>query len=202
MSRFGRLLNQQSPKVIPKENMNKGYSRMEHTSKYRGVYFSTTNNRWVVQLERHKHFPCFRSERDAAIYAEVHYRELYNESPNFPELSDNDLADEYSRVLLKRESDQAEDRSVSKQGLKKSKEKTSKYVGVHKKDNGTRWAARIQYRGKTIYAGSFSVNQENAEEQAARAYDKKALEMYGETAKLNFPLDKHIPTRNEVDSVE
>ena len=158
------------------------------TSKYKGVYYSSPADRWVVQLERYDHYPSFMLERDAAIYAEYHYRLLYDDSPNFPELSDEELAAEYESTLSRRDVEQAEMRSHSKQGLKKIKHTASKYIGVVKKD-GNRWAARIQYRGKQIQVASFSIHKySDAEILAAKAYDQKALELYGDKARLNFPL--------------
>ncbi|WP_309711207.1 HNH endonuclease [Armatimonas sp.] len=44
------------------------------------------------------------------------------------------------------------------------------------------WEARIWSSGKGHYLGVFS-----SEEDAARAYDSKALELWGEHARLNFP---------------
>ena len=159
----------------------------EKTSSYQGIYFNSPSSRWVVELERHNQYPRFHNERDAAIYAEFHYRKLYNESPNFPEMNDNDLSEEYEKALEQRDIDNAWTRSQSKQGRKKCKNPTSKYVGVCWKD-GSRWAARIYIGGTPIYIKSFSVQKyHNAEILAAKAYDEKALELYGDEARLNFP---------------
>jgi hypothetical protein len=90
-------------------------------------------------------------------------------------------------MLEQRDVDLAKIRSHSKQGLKKMKSSASQYVGVVKKD-GNRWAAKIQYRGKQIHVASFSTSKySDAELLAAKAYDMKAFELYGENAKLNFP---------------
>lgn len=74
---------------------------------------------------------------------------------------------------------------------------TSKYLGVclvkrknkwfNKKENKYKtaftssWTAQISFNNKHAYIGSFKT-----EEEAGRAYDKKALELHGEFANLNF----------------
>ena len=71
----------------------------------------------------------------------------------------------------------------------RSKNSTSQYKGVRKrsdiKPGGRQYSARIKHNYKEIHVGSF-----HTEEQAARAYDKKALELQDEFANLNFPKDK------------
>lgn len=46
-----------------------------------------------------------------------------------------------------------------------------------------RWTAQIRLNKKSIHIGYFS-----SEEAAARAYDKKARELFGEYAAPNFPI--------------
>lgn len=58
---------------------------------------------------------------------------------------------------------------------------TSKYKGVNWKPKIKKWIAQICYERNKIHIGCYSV-----EEDAARAYNKKALELFGEFAKLNF----------------
>ena len=59
---------------------------------------------------------------------------------------------------------------------------TSKYKGVcwHKRDK--RWIAGICLNSKLLHIGNFL-----SEKQAALAYDKKAIELFGDFARLNFP---------------
>jgi len=73
-----------------------------------------------------------------------------------------------------------EDHSASLQGIRYSRPKTSKYVGVSLRPK-SRWSAVIVRYKKFYYLGTF-----DTEELAAEAYDDKAKELYGETARLNF----------------
>jgi hypothetical protein len=59
---------------------------------------------------------------------------------------------------------------------------SSRFVGVYRR--GKKWVAGIQYRGKYHYLGLF-----DNETEAARARDRKARELLGEYAYLNFPED-------------
>ena len=62
---------------------------------------------------------------------------------------------------------------------------SSKYKGVVKVGNS--WRARV-VKNKT----TFSIGRYKTEGEAGRAYDLKALELFGQFAKLNFPLDNYI----------
>lgn len=69
---------------------------------------------------------------------------------------------------------------------KRAKPSTSKFKGVcWRKDRGT-WLATIAIDGRNKNLGTF-----HDEEEAARAYDRAALRLRGEFARLNFPL--HSP---------
>jgi hypothetical protein len=60
---------------------------------------------------------------------------------------------------------------------------SSKYKGVCWHKNQKRWLARVYSNGVTYHLGSFK-----SEIKAAKAYDKKAGELFGQYAHLNFPL--------------
>jgi hypothetical protein len=59
---------------------------------------------------------------------------------------------------------------------------TSRFVGVRRKKD--KWAAGIQCRGEHFFLGLF-----DDEVEAAKARDRKAYELHGEYAYLNFPED-------------
>jgi len=59
---------------------------------------------------------------------------------------------------------------------------SSQYVGVLRR--GDAWEARISYRGKLLCLGRY-----NTQIEAAKARDRKAYELHGPFAYLNFPED-------------
>jgi hypothetical protein len=59
---------------------------------------------------------------------------------------------------------------------------TSQYKGVSWQNNRKKWVSFIKINKKNHFIGRF-----NNEEDAAHAYDKVALEYFGEFARLNIP---------------
>jgi hypothetical protein len=57
---------------------------------------------------------------------------------------------------------------------------SSKYLGVTYHKPSKKWYAQIETNKKCFFLGSYST-----QEEAARAYNKKALELFGTFAKLN-----------------
>lgn len=64
---------------------------------------------------------------------------------------------------------------------KPRKNSSSKFKGVSWKKKINKWQSQIEFNKKGIYIGVFQ-----SEIEAAKAYDKKALELFGEFAWLNF----------------
>jgi hypothetical protein len=61
---------------------------------------------------------------------------------------------------------------------------SSVYKGVYYNRQRHKWSARCHYRGEPSWLGHF-----DSEIEAARAYDRKAVELFGEFARLNFPRE-------------
>ena len=67
------------------------------------------------------------------------------------------------------------------QNRSKRQNTTSMYKGVSFDKRSNKWRVRIQHNDQDIYIGSFT-----EESEAARAYDRKAKELFKVFAKLNF----------------
>lgn len=65
---------------------------------------------------------------------------------------------------------------------RKGMEPVSRFKGVSRNCTATRWVARIVVAGRDTHIGAF-----DSEEEAARAYDRAAVQHFGEFACLNFP---------------
>lgn len=71
-----------------------------------------------------------------------------------------------------------------KENIRNSKpiKRTSEFKGVYFYKRLGRWSSSIVHEGNVYFIGNF-----DSEIEAAKAYDKKALELFGEFAYLNFP---------------
>lgn len=65
----------------------------------------------------------------------------------------------------------------------KQRNNTSGYNGVTFRKDNNKWRARIKVDGKIIHLGDF-----NEKHSAAEAYDRAAIEYYGNFATTNFKL--------------
>jgi hypothetical protein len=70
---------------------------------------------------------------------------------------------------------------------RKRHNKYSKYKGIYWLSTSNKWRAVIHYYSKHIHLGYF-----DSEIETAQAYDKKAVELFGEFAYLNFPETAEI----------
>ncbi len=72
--------------------------------------------------------------------------------------------------------------------VSRARQKQGLFKGVHHRTDSGKPCARITHRGKTLCLGVFDTDVE-----AAKAYDRKAIELHGEFAYLNFPEDYGRP---------
>ncbi len=70
---------------------------------------------------------------------------------------------------------------------------SSRFVGVSYCKDGGKWRSKIWFEGRNVAIGHFT-----DEVEAARAYDRKAVELLGEAARLNFPEEWPAQRREEV----
>ena len=159
----------------------------EKSSKYRRIYYDTNNKKWEVNIVKEKgHFGGrYANEVDAAIAADYLSVQLYGQlaERNFPELNIEELLYKYQQLEIKYGSTTKEKHAMTVQGVPgKVETKSSKYVGVYFVKRRNKWAAEIRHM-----KNRYSLGLHEKEEDAAKAYDMKAVELYGENAKTNFP---------------
>ena len=73
--------------------------------------------------------------------------------------------------------------------------KTSRFKGVCWDKAGRRWVVYIRHNGRSRFVGQFT-----DEVEAARAYDRAAVELFGEYAYLNFPAEAKACERRSVEA--
>lgn len=133
----------------------------------------------------------FRKEEHAALAYDQKALEIYGADArlNFPILTKEEITEKLNKIKEEEDAFSTENWSRSGQGRKVETPKTSQYVGVYliKRFKYKKWIARVGRHSQVYHLGGFYT-----EEDAAKAYDKMALKLYGETAKLNFPELKEL----------
>ena len=176
-------------------NIQGNKKNVEKTSKYVGVSFRKNNKKWIAKIsyQRKLYFlGAYYTEEEAAQAYNKKALELYgsNAKLNKLDLTLKQIEEKRKKleeIRTKNNIISSENLSKRRQGrCSQSDSKTSRFVGIRPSVGGSgRWFAKIIFRRKEYFLGSFS-----NEEEAAKAYDKKALELYGPDAKLNFPIKK------------
>lgn len=129
-----------------------------------------------------KHGGNYETAYDAAVAADFLAIKKYGElaKRNFTELTLDELKKKYEELQRKYGYSYSEKLSKGIQGTKRNQLKSSKYVGVTWNKINKKWMTQISYKRKQYYLGYF-----DSEEDAAKAYNQKALELYGQYAKTN-----------------
>ena len=118
--------------------------------------------------------------KDGNLLSKKRKRFIKNNKLVFVQMEENELN-------MKNEKAFDEDNTI--EFNKNTKPRGSRYRGVSK--NGSQWQVLIMVKKKKRYLGSFS-----NEEEAARAYDKVALQHHGNKAKTNYDY-----TKEEIDKI-
>jgi hypothetical protein len=156
--------------VTHAENMrNKRKTKSPTTSKYKGVCWLSREKRWFSSIAldgKEKSLGYFNCEICAAAAYDKQAQKSWGDIAYL-----NDV------------------QACTKSDCKSTREgeNYSGYSGVYKSKPGDKkWSARISYRRKRYYLGRYSTKEE-----AARVRDLKALEFFGKSAKLNFPIEDY-----------
>lgn len=144
--------------------------RRNSSSKYKGVSWNKREKCWVVQIQdSHLNINirerCESEDKAALLYNEL-VKGLYGDDCYLNVIGQDNLSKDIPKELP----------DVNYRTVKKKK-----YKGVIKDKNG-KFISKIYVDGKDLYLGCFQ-----NEKIAAKVYDKKAIELFGEKARLNFP---------------
>lgn len=167
-------LNYQKNNLIIGDSKLKIIRRRGHSnssSKYKGVSWSKRLSKWEVTItynRKRNHLGFYKDEDEAAKIYNAAALKFFGENA-------------YQNIIG--ESNNAQETTVEVVNLNRSKGgKYTKYKGVTKNIKKDKYLARIKIDGKRKSLGYFDTDIE-----AAKAYDKKVYELYGDKAILNFP---------------
>jgi len=174
--------------LVSKAAQGKGGKSTKKTT-YIGVRYEPKNaHKWIsiIKYNRTNHYlGSYTKEEYAALAYDKGALEFFGPDAivNFPGMTIKEITKKLNQI-------KAEDAVIFYDHLSKRHQgkifnvpKTSSYVGVSLRKNMEKcWRATIFYHNKQIFLGNYYT-----EEDAAYAYDKKAIELFGENARLNFP---------------
>lgn len=138
-----------------------------------------TDHEYLSRFKWYYHRYVYRPARDGIVGRTVAiHREIMKPSPGYSvdHINGDPLDNRRCNLRICTQSQNSANSKIRKN-------KISKFKGVVRlKDcENNPWMARIRCQGQDVYLGCFPT-----QEDAARAYDAKAKELFGEFAKLNF----------------
>ncbi len=149
---------------------------------YKGVCYDKTCNKYRAYLTKHRkrcNLGYYVSPEEAAKAYDKGALLCYGE---------------YARLNFDAASYTEQDIQWAKEHLENNtsvlKNRSSKYCGVHR--HYSKWQARI-----TVNRISYELGTFNTEVEAAMVRDRKALELLGDGAKLNFPRETYIKEQQD-----
>ena len=136
------------------------------SSKYVGVYWDSSVKAWRSKIKyKQKNYDLgiYDIEENAALAYNHAAIDMYGEEANLNILNIDNFIPGEIRIKGKRV------------------HCSSNFVGVDWDNSRKKWRSQIYYKHNTYFIGRF-----DREEDAARAYNEKALEMYGRNARINI----------------
>lgn len=149
------------------ENVRNGNKRKTGDNPYKGVHFQKHIGKWKVEITKdykNHHFGVFEDPELAARVYDAKASEMFGEFArlNFP----GEPLIDYTPPVTRSDN-------------------TSGYRGVSFYKSRNQWITQINKNKIKHFIGYF-----NCKHEAARAYNEKAKELYGDKAKLNEILDE------------
>jgi hypothetical protein len=169
--------------VTNRENSNKKH--LKSSSNFVGVDYHKKSKKFrsrIVYKKKLLHLGFYDTEieaaqsRDIFIINEEYYPIL---KLNFPTLKESYLNNEI--IVLKSKDKKHRHKH---QGIKRTKNPSSKYKGVHLNKKNNKWESKLCYMNKRYWLGHY-----DNEIDAAKAYDQKVIELIGVDSNLNFPQE-------------
>lgn len=154
--------------TVSENARNRTKQKSVTSSKYKGVVL-VDGKRWCAQIKtgsKNRYLGSYDLEEEAALaynIAAIESFEGYAKINTLPTLSI-----EETKAL-----------KIQARELRRKKF-SSKYKGVSFQKDINKWTSKIAVNKKRVYLGSY-----DSEEDAALAYNKAALEIFGENAKIN-----------------
>jgi hypothetical protein len=152
------------------------HKKRNRTSKYLGVWHhgnrSSGGRPWIAELtpamRKHRFLGSWKTELAAA--------RAYDRAARFyfGSLAELNLPNE--------DLEPADAAALASEAIKEAKAAyTSQYRGVSWSERDQHWIAQTKHRGRNLVLGTFKL-----EDEAARAYDAKSIQLRGVRARLNF----------------
>lgn len=174
------------------ENAHNKVKLNNTSSKYFGVSQHYISKKWHANISKENqryYLGSYDNEDNAAIAYNETAKKLYGDKANLNIIGESSLREIIKSVvceeLIRENENQYKDQItelLSNIVLQEKRKQTSDYRGVMK--SGNKWIAKICYQKESYYLGSYE-----REDNAAKAYNKKAIELFGDDAKLNIIKD-------------